>query len=278
MQTASTSDLKIVRVCLLFLAGCLVVAPLSAQSHPAWWRYVPPDSTAVVGIQWKTARSTLLASAIRAELGPEGVAGLDDLSFLEATEQFLIAGPSMLVIAKGSFPGEIRLLGPPEVVEEALQKKPERRSSPLIARGARYAQEDLWIVASALPDPLASRFIPMDLRAKAFEGSVSVWDGLHLVAAIEARNPQEALGVADALTEELAARPAMDAGTEIETRYRTVLVRMDLTPRQVAASLRLPMAPPAATALPEPAPLKTPRGTIRIHGLGGDVREIPIVP
>lgn len=292
---------------------------VSAQSHPTRWKYIPSDATAVVGIQWKTVRSTLLAPAILAELGPGG--GVDlaqlslDASFLEAADELLIASPSMLLVAHGIFTspalrdhatangfrrangtpefwisasgqtalafvnGELLLAGPRAAVQQALLWKTPSSLQPshLITRGARYAQEDLWIVASRLPDPLASLFIPLDLQATAFEGSVSAWDGLHLVAAIEVGDSEGALDLAGTLEDALESRPVMKEGTKIETRNRSVLMRMDLDERQVHASLRLPGTQPAS-ALPFPDPVAPRQATIRILGLADGPREIPLRP
>jgi hypothetical protein len=144
------------------------------------------------------------------------------------------------------------LVGPVKAVEAAIARvsDPKNRSySPLMARGARYAEEDLWVVAAKLPDPLASLFLPLDLEATAFEGSVSAWDGLHLVAAIERKTPTDALDFADWLSESLASRPAMAEGTEIVTRDRSVLLRMELSEELLNSSLRQPEdAPVAVTA------------------------------
>jgi hypothetical protein len=141
------------------------------------------------------------------------------------------------------------LVGPVKSIEQSIVRvaDPKNRAySPLMARAARYAQEDLWVVASRLPDPLASMFLPFEIEATAFEGSVSAWEGLHVVASIERATPMAALDFADWLAESLANRPAMAEGTEISTKERSVLVRMDLDEDQLYSSMRLPEAPQTA--------------------------------
>ncbi|MEO8097842.1 MAG: hypothetical protein ABI811_09085 [Acidobacteriota bacterium] len=139
-------------------------------------------------------------------------------------------------------------------IDRGLDERSSRGYSPLLARAARYSKEDLWVVASQLPDPLASRFLPLELQATAFEGSVSFWDGLHLVASIERPSPTRALDLADSLVEALAARPVMAQATEITTRDRAVLITMDLDQAQLFASLRAPES--AASELVAAAPAK----------------------
>src|SRR5262249_6744603 len=126
---------------------------------------------------------------------------------------------------------KVLLVGSTSTLESEIARvgDPKNRSySPLLARGARYIKEDLWVVAAKLPDPLASTFVPFDWEATAFEGSVSMWDGLHAVAAVERSNPSRAMDLADVIAMSLASRPAMAEGTEITTHDRSVLIRMDL--------------------------------------------------
>ncbi|MEI9813279.1 MAG: hypothetical protein WDO18_11805 [Acidobacteriota bacterium] len=154
-------------------------------------------------------------------------------------------------------------------LEDAVARvsDPKNRSySPLLARGSRYSKEDLWVVATRLPDPLASSFVPFAWEATAFEGSVSVWDGLHAVAAVERASPTRAMDLADSIAESLASRPALAEGTEITTHERSVLIRMDLDEDQLAESLR-PADPNAAVAIaaapapPPPIPAPNPAPT-----------------
>ena len=255
---------------------------LSAQSNPSWWKYVPPESKSIVGIQWKELRQSLFGPAIAAELAPGGTFGFPDLELLRNAEQILIGSPTMLAVEYGTFPiaklrtqaaekglkratfkrAELWISSDPNVmsvayiqeklllignranIEDAVDRVSDPKNqaySPLLARAARYSKEDLWVVASRLPDPLASKFVPLEVEANAFEGAFSVWDGLHLVAAIERPTPLRALDFADSLAENLASRPALSEATEISTRDRSVLIRMDLDPVELASTLRMPV-------------------------------------
>ncbi|MEO5926148.1 MAG: hypothetical protein ABIR70_20165 [Bryobacteraceae bacterium] len=267
---------------LTFFSALIATAGLgSAQSNPSWWKYAPPEASAIVGIQWKTLQKTLFAPIIAAELAPGGSFGFPDIEMLRTPEQMIIGSPSTLAVEYGNFPiaklrtqatekglkrttfkavelfvssdpavlsvayinDKLLLVGSQKNIEDSINRianPKDHAYSPLLARAARYSKEDIWVVASRLPDPLASQFLPLEIEATAFEGSISQWDGLHLVAAVERSTPMKALDFADSLAESLASRPAMSEGTEISTRDRSVLIRMDLDEEQLASSLRMP--------------------------------------
>jgi hypothetical protein len=158
---------------------------------------------------------------------------------------------------------KVLLVGSASTLESEIGRvaDPKSRSfSPLLARGARYIKEDLWVVAAGLPDPLASAFVPFDWTATAFEGSISMWEGLHAVAAVERGNPSLAMDLADSIAMSLASRPAMAEGTEVTTRDRSVLIRMDLDEDQLAQSMRPSneSAPVVAAEIHESVPLVEP--------------------
>src|SRR5205085_11468678 len=87
-------------------AGLLLfgLGKLSAESHPAWWRYASPEATALVGIQWEHVRSSHFAYAIGGELTGEGGLGFPDIECLKDSRQILISSPALLAIASGNFP------------------------------------------------------------------------------------------------------------------------------------------------------------------------------
>jgi hypothetical protein len=148
---------------------------------------------------------------------------------------------------------KLLLVGGASTLESEITRvaDPKSRSySPLLARGARYIKEDLWIVASQLPDPLASTFVPFNWEATAFEGAVSAWDGLHAVAAVERSTPTGAMDLVDSIAMSLASRPAMAEGTEITTHDRSVLIRMDLDDEQLAESMHRDQEEPVVAAEP----------------------------
>ena len=96
--------------------------------------------------------------------------------------------------------GKLLLVGELDAIEEAVARVADgkkRSYSPLMARAARYSKEDLWVVTTALPDPLASLFVPFEIEANGFEGSISAWNGLHAVASIERASAAKALDFAE---------------------------------------------------------------------------------
>jgi hypothetical protein len=313
-----------------FLLLLIAAAGLSsAQLNPSWWKYVPPESASIVGIQWKELQLSMFGPAVAADLRPGGKFGFPDMELLRTPEQILISSPTILAIEYGTFPiaklraqaeasglkrvaakpaelyvsddpavyslayvsEKLLLVGSRKTLEDTVNRiasTKERAYSPLLARAARYSKEDLWVVASRLPDPLASRFLPLDIEATAFEGSISAWDGLHLVAAVERSSPMKALDFADSLAEQLASRPAMAEATEITTRDRSVLIRMDLDDEQLASSLRLPSMAPVvvqdphelvskAAAKPQPRAFVPPSAPVAASVTAALTGEVPDV-
>jgi hypothetical protein len=306
----------------------------SAQSHPTWWTYASPRATALVGIQWSYLQTSPFAQEVAGKLNALGVPNLRCLSeaqqILISSPELLImsfggcsqavlrreaqekgwkastyrniglwvaAGETTLSVAQ--FSDQLLLIGKiptlRDTIDRSLQEK-DRAYSKLLARAARYAKEDLWIVAARLPDPLADRFMPLELKARSFEGSVSFWDGMHLVAAIEAAGEPAAVALAESLSESVQTQSAFTEGTEISTDGRTVLVSMNLTEPQRAAAIPnaplpppIPVAAPAPQSAPAPAPVKAepveaakqeppkPK-VVRIFGLDDTPREIPFEP
>ncbi len=83
------------------------------------------------------------------------------------------------------------MIGDPKTLEMAVDRSMtrfEKLIRHLLARAAKFAQKDLWVVASQLPDDLANRFVPLDTEAQSFEGSVSVRNGLEMEAVLAARS------------------------------------------------------------------------------------------
>ena len=198
-------DIEIVRIPLAFLA-CAALA--TAQSHPSWWTYASPDATALVGIEWQSVRTSPFAEPIEAELW--GDLGFPELPCLHNARQILISSPEFLAFASGNFSGtalrdqaaqkrmkamtyrdvdmwfstekgvlsiarfsdQLVMIGDPKTLQAAVDRSmtDSRNHSPLLARAAQFAQKDLWVVASQLPDDLAGRFVPLDTEARGFEG------------------------------------------------------------------------------------------------------------
>lgn len=276
---------------LVFVTTFWFSTAFAADSVPPAWKYLPHNCTSLVGIRWETARPTILAPALQQEL--------EFPDIWKTADRLVIAGPSELAVVSGNFSisslkrqfeavgllqnepdvwigsesaiallsDKLLIIGDLKAITEALAP---HRPCPLTPRAVPYLDEDLWVVASRLPDPLAARFVPLDQEATAFEGSVSVWDGLHLVAAIEQSSVLRAERLAAEIGDMLQARPAMAPGAEITIHGRSVLIRLDLDEQQLDKRTL------GAPATPAPVPPTLKDQSIRILGLSEGTREIPL--
>jgi len=86
-----------------FLLGLITTALALGQSYPSAWKYIPPDASAIVGIEWMHLRESFLADAVRSELSSSGNLGFPDLDCLWEAKEILLAGPDLLGVASGSF-------------------------------------------------------------------------------------------------------------------------------------------------------------------------------
>ena len=300
-----------------FLGFLSTIATTSAESHPAWWRLVSPEATALVGIDWEHLKSSPFAEAIQDELAGDGGLGFPQLNCLKEADQILISSPALVVAASGRFPyDQIRqdaersgirrstyrdvetwitpgketlsiarlsdnliLLGRVKDLQNAIDRSmaDDAKYSALLARAAHYAHDDFWIVANRLPDSLASRFIPIEAEAQAFEAGVSLEAGLRLSALFSADSEDEAVELADAVKDTISSLPRDAQRIQVSIDQTRVHVDLGLTPAQFLAALR-PAAPSASTAevAAKPAPVSKPAGpqVIRIYGLEDGLREI----
>jgi hypothetical protein len=286
-----------VRAPLAFLV-CAVFA--SAQSHPSWWTNASPNATALIGIDWQTVRASPFAEPIEAELW--GDLGFPELPCLHTARQFLVSSPDLLALASGNFSAaavreqaakkgfkpmtyrgvdmwfagekgvlsvvrisdQLVMIGEPKTLEMAVDRSmgDSKNYSPLLARAAKFAQKDLWVVASQLPDDLANRFVPLDTAAQSFEGSVSVRNGLEMDAVLEARSEQEASASAEALRKAIPTFPAIARGLEVSVDEASVALALTATREQVIAALR------------GPEPVTEPAETIKVDTAGQVERVI----
>jgi hypothetical protein len=285
-----------VRVPLTFLASAVFAA---AQSHPSWWNYASANATALVGIDWQAVRSSPFAEPIEAELW--GDLGFPELPWLHGARQIVMSSPELLALASGNFSGvairdqaakkgfkamtyrgidmwfasekgvlslalindQLVLLGDPKVLEMAVDRSlnDSKNYSPLLAHAAKFAQMDLWVVSSHLPDDLANRFVPFDTEARSFEGSLSLRDGLELDAVLSARSEQEANASAEKLRNAAPGLPAIARGLQVTVEGDSVLLTLTATPEQMTAALRGPE--PVATPV-ETIKVETPVGVERV--------------
>ncbi|GEM_PF-1320615 len=175
-----------------------------------------------------------------------------------------------------------------------------RKYSPLLARGARFASnKDLWVVATKLPDPLASLFVPLEAEARGFEGGVSLRDGVELDASLDAGSEDSAAVIAENLRHALPELPQIAQSMKVVAEADHVLLTLEVNRAQLAAGMKGAEAPPAAApatnsaaprapaaavaAAPDtkivpriasPAPEPAGPQVIRIFGLDDGVREI----
>jgi|SRR3984957_19556243 hypothetical protein len=259
----------------------LSIATLAmAQSHPSWWTYASPNATALVGIDWQSVRTSPFREPIEAELW--GDLGFPELSCLHSARQFVVSSPDLLGLARGNFSGnalqdqaakkgfksmtyrgvdmwfsnekgvlsvarmndQLIMIGDPKTLEMAVDRSlaDSKTHSPLLARAAKFAQKDLWVVASQLPDDLANRFVPLDTEAQSFEGSLTVRNGLEMEAVLAARSQQEANTSADKLRGSVPTLPAIARGLEITVEEDSVRLTLEASREQVIAALRGPDA------------------------------------
>jgi len=152
---------------------------------------------------------------------------------------------------------QLVLIGEPKTLEMAVDRSiaNSKDYSPLLSRAAKFAQKDLWVVASGLPDDLANRFVPLDTQAEGFEGSVSLKNGLALDAVITTNSEKEAAAAAGSLRQSIPTLPVIVRGLQVTVEDSSILLALTATREQVMASLRQPevVAPP-----PEPIKVETP--------------------
>lgn len=305
---------------ILIVSGLLFsIGGVSAESHPAWWRYASPEATALVGIQWDHLRSSPFAEAISGELHADGGLGFPDLDCLKNARQILISSPVLLAMATGDFPTaafqnqagvkglkraiyhEVEIWVTPgketlsvarmsdrlvllghfkdlqDAIDRSLAEEADRKYSPLLARAARYAQDDLWVVAAALPDPLADRFVPIDTEADGFEGGVTLDAGLKLKATFLASSEEGANQLVETVKRTLIAMPLATGGIEVRVDQNNVTLSMAVTEQQLLAGLKT-TTPVVANAAPKPEPVVAAKPAapqvIRIYGLDEGTREI----
>lgn len=278
---------------LAFLA-CAGLA--AAQSHPSWWNNSSPQATAIVGIDWQSVRASPLADPVEAELW--GDLGFPDLPCLQNARQIVVSSPELLALVSGNcaaiakqaaskglkpmtyrgvdmwfavekstlsvarLSDQLVLIGDPKTLEIAVDRniKDSKDYSPLLARAAKFAQKDLWVVSSQLPDDLASRFVPLDTEARGFEGSLSVRDGLELEAVLTAGSDQEAVESADKLRQATPTFPTIVRGLDVKVEESSILLALEATPEQVMAAMRGPAPvaapPPPAETIKVETPVK----------------------
>lgn len=205
-------------------------------------------------------------------------------SLYHEVEIWVTPGKETLSIARMS--DQLVLLGSLRTLQDAIDRssleEANRRYSPLLARAARYARDDLFVVAAGLPDPLAGLFVPIDAKAEEFEGTVSVQGGLSLGAVLNASSEKAATQLAETLKKMVLTLPPVARGIEVGIDQKSVTLSLALSEQQLDAGLKA-STPVVAKAAPQPAPrpeaaAPKPAGPqiIRIYGLDEGTREIVV--
>ena len=217
------------------------------------------------------------AAAVREQAAGKGLKRV----LYHEIEIWVTPGKDTLSIARMS--DQLVLLGLLKNLQDAIDRsqreEANREYSPLLARAARYAQDDLFVVAAHLPDPLAARFVPIDAEAEDFEGGVSLTGGLRLSAVLSASSEEAAAQLAGALKGMVASLPPVAQGIQVNIdpiHPQNVTLGMAITGEQLLAGLRT-ATPVVAKAEPKPEPVAPkPAGPqiIHIYGLDEGPREI----
>jgi hypothetical protein len=117
-----------------------------------------------------------------------------------------------------------------------------RTYSPLLIQGARLARtRDLWAVAAALPDPLASIFVPLEVASsnvRNFEGGITLREGLDLGAILDAGSEAGAAEVAGSIRKSIPQFPGVVKGLQVATNGSSVTLALQVPNDVLQASLR----------------------------------------
>lgn len=87
-----------------FLFSLLVLTTAAwCESYPASWKYLNPDTNALIGVEWSRVRLSPFAQVVAGEFSSDGTFGFPDLDFLRDASQVVIASPGNLALANGQF-------------------------------------------------------------------------------------------------------------------------------------------------------------------------------
>jgi hypothetical protein len=172
-----------------------------------------------------------------------------------------------------------------DAIDRSLLEEADRTYSPLLARAAHYAQDDLWVVAARLPDELAERFVPIEAEADGFEGGVSLGSGLRLAAVLSASSEEAATQLAETLKQMFLSLPPVAREIQVSIDQSHVNLSLAITQEQLLTRRQDTTVSAAALApviKPEPAKPESAKPTgpqiIRIFGLDEGPREIVLRP
>lgn len=226
-------------------------------------RQIIVSAPETLAIEWGTfPAATLREQALRAGLGyvryrtvpmwiPQNGSGM---GVAQMTAQLVLVGARKTLEA---------------AIDNSVAEK-DRRYSPLLARAARFSRTaDLWVVATQLPDPLASLFVPIEAAPQGFEGALSVQDGLHAEAWIDAESEQAAAGMAKRFKQDAPSFLPIARTVQVTTGASKVTLDLQLTSEQLASvtggsaprvetAVNVPVNPLAPAPTPAPKPRTIP--------------------
>jgi len=226
----------------LWGAGSLGFPDLDCVTHA---RQILISSPALLG----TVVGSFSAATVQSQAAAKGLTR----ARYHGVDLFIAPDKDTLSLARIN--DQLVLVGQVRTLQETIDRSvdPTKRAySPLLARAAKFAAQDLWVVATHLPDSLGSRFVPKDIVADVFEGPVPVGkkESEPTIREAEVVKPQ-------------VAKPQV---AKIEVRTQAADVKKTEVPPA-------PITPVLPVAKPEPPKPVEPQ-IIRIFGLDDGPREI----
>ena len=156
----------------------------------------------------------------------------------------LMSNPVASALSVLQFNERVVLIGSVKSLRAAIDRNlaETRTYSPLLIQGARQARtRDLWAVATELPDPLASIFVPLEVTASSvrnFEGGITLREGLDLGAILDAGSEAAASEVAASIRESIPQFSAVAKGLQVATNGSNVTLALQVANDALQSSLR----------------------------------------
>jgi hypothetical protein len=161
-----------------------------------------------------------------------------------------------------------------DAIDRSLETS-ERDYPALLARGARLATNwDFWITATGLPDPLVKVFLPLDLESFGFDGGLNAGSGLQIDARYNMASTDDAIQSAEYFQEAIPSFHPVLHDLHVIPDGESVLLKLDVSPDQLAQYLRPPEPKVTEVKPVPPKPLRPP--VVRIFGLDDGPREIKL--
>jgi hypothetical protein len=170
-------------------------------------------------------------------------------------------------LSVAQFSDRVVLIGLRKSLEGAIDRSlAETHSySPLLMVGARLAHpsdahpNELWVVATELPDAVAGIFVPLEVPEGGslhnFEGGLSTRDGLNLDAVVNAGSDKAAVEFARSLRKSIPQLPAIAKGLQVATNGSGVALSLKVAKDELLSSLRQTPEPPPTAPLPAASPI-----------------------